>query len=641
MPDAVTPRPWRRLAGFLARHRAATLVVVGLSALEAVPALLSGLLVARAVDHGFLAGRTALGLGLLAALAVVTALGALVTRVLTPRLGALVEPLRDELVTEVVDSTLRRSLTEVRGADGAGVARITGQVETVRALVSALLRSARHIGATLVMALIGITALSPSLGLLVAPPLVLTALLSVPVLRRLARREQAELVAQERMSALAGDTFLGVRDLVAGGARDRAGRDLDATIAAHQAATRATSRTTAMNHLLVATGGWAPALAVLLAAPALLGSGALTVGGLVGAVTYLASHVAPAVSALVSLLGSWGVQLHIVLRHLTLTSLPPDGTPGGPSGDAGSGTGGKPVTPAGEPGDHGLTFEGLTFSYGPHAVPVIDSLDLDVPAGTHLAVVGPSGVGKSTLASLVAGLAEPTGGRLLWGCAPPHQLGVPPHQPGVPPHQLDRDWLGRHLALIPQEAYVFTGTVRDNLRYLRPEATDAELLDAAHEVGAGPLLRNLGGLDAPLGLDGPELSSGQRQLVALARAYAADTPVVVLDEACCHLDQAAEARAERAFAARGGTLLVIAHRVSSALRAQRILVMDGERTTVGTHEELLDRSPLYADLFGHWTRRPEEPGELAGPPGDSDPDTVDDADLRPLTPAGPVADPTG
>ncbi|SPL90825.1 unnamed protein product [[Actinomadura] parvosata subsp. kistnae] len=121
-------------------------------------------------------------------------------------------------------------------------------------------------------------------------------------------------------------------------------------------------------------------------------------------------------------------------------------------------------------------------------------------------------------------------------------------------------------------------------------------------VGADRLVDELGGYDAPV--EPGALSAGQRQLVALARAYLAPAAVVILDEATCHLDPAAEAVAEAAFARRGGTLIVIAHRLTSALRARRILLMDGTRITLGTHEELVRTSPLYADLAGHWHPEP-------------------------------------
>jgi ATP-binding cassette subfamily C protein len=170
--------------------------------------------------------------------------------------------------------------------------------------------------------------------------------------------------------------------------------------------------------------------------------------------------------------------------------------------------------------------------------------------------------------------------------------------------------------LIPQEAYVFSGGLRENLAHLRPDPVpEAELLAAAEAVGLTPLLNALGGTGASV--DPAALSAGERQLIALTRAYLSSAPLVLLDEATCHLDPVAEERAERAFAARpGGTLVVVAHRISSARRAGRVLVMDGPRTAFGTHEEVLRRSPLYRDLVGGW-----EPGQLSQPAlalGDAD-----------------------
>jgi ATP-binding cassette subfamily C protein len=209
-----------------------------------------------------------------------------------------------------------------------------------------------------------------------------------------------------------------------------------------------------------------------------------------------------------------------------------------------------------------------------------------VPEGDHLAIVGPSGIGKSTLAGLLCGLLAPDAGTVLIG--------------GVPAAQLPPGRLAGLRVLIPQEAYVFTGTVTENLRYLRPAAPAGEVTAAVTAVGAGALVDRLGGLEAPV--SPAQLSAGERQLIALARAYLAPAPVVVLDEATCHLDPAAEQRAEAAFAERGGTLLVIAHRVSSALRARRVLVLDGAGAALGDHQTLLATSPLYRQLLGHWGR---------------------------------------
>jgi ATP-binding cassette subfamily C protein len=132
---------------------------------------------------------------------------------------------------------------------------------------------------------------------------------------------------------------------------------------------------------------------------------------------------------------------------------------------------------------------------------------------------------------------------------------------------------------------------------LLPDATDPT--DAIGAVGAGALIARIGGLAAMV--KPGELSAGERQLIALVRAYLSPAPLVVLDEATCFLDPEAERRAEEAFARRGGTLIVIAHRISSARRAKRILVLDGNKAAIGTHATLMRTSRLYRELQGHWT----------------------------------------
>jgi ATP-binding cassette subfamily C protein len=234
-----------------------------------------------------------------------------------------------------------------------------------------------------------------------------------------------------------------------------------------------------------------------------------------------------------------------------------------------------------------LTLRGISFAYGRHAEPVLRGLDLTVADGEHLTIVGPSGIGKSTLANLLCGLLAPDAGTVEIG--------------GRPVTGRSAAELATVRVLIPQEAYVFAGTVRENLAYLRPAADTAELSAAAAAVGADPLVARLGGLDGPLEPAG--LSAGERQLVALARAYLSPAPLAVLDEATCHLDPVAERRAEEAFAARPGTLIVIAHRISSAVRADRVLLLDGTGAVIGDHRSVLAASPLYRELLHAW--RPE------------------------------------
>ncbi|MFF9803755.1 ATP-binding cassette domain-containing protein [Streptomyces coeruleorubidus] len=268
-----------------------------------------------------------------------------------------------------------------------------------------------------------------------------------------------------------------------------------------------------------------------------------------------------------------------------------DSTPRTPTADGRS-------TPVGDappvPSPPALSLSSVTFAYGPAGTPVVDDLHLTLPAGSHLAVVGPSGAGKSTLTALVAGLLTPDRGTIAVGGHP-----VPGPEAAAA------------RVLIPQEAYVFGGTLAENLAYLRPDPVpEEELLAAAAVVGLAPLAGRLGGLGARV--DPSALSAGERQLVALTRAYLSYAPLALLDEATCHLDAEAEERAERAFAARpGGTLVVVAHRISSARRAGRVLVMDGRNAACGGHEELMRSSALYRDLVGSWapapSRRRSEP----------------------------------
>ena len=176
----------------------------------------------------------------------------------------------------------------------------------------------------------------------------------------------------------------------------------------------------------------------------------------------------------------------------------------------------------------------------------------------------------------------------------------------MPVAGLGRNWR----ILIPQEAYVFAGTLRENLTYLHP-ATETELDEAAEIIGLTPFIARLGGYGAAI--TPAALSAGERQLIALTRAYLPPARLVILDEATCHLDPAAEAQAEAAFSRRAGTLIVIAHRISSARRARRILVLDGARPQVGDHSSLLASSSMYADLAGQW-ETPHYPERSAATP---------------------------
>ncbi|GHG73450.1 ATP-binding cassette domain-containing protein [Streptomyces griseocarneus] len=554
-------------------HRRALAGLAAWSVVEAAQTFTTGYALARALDDGFLAGRPAAGLAWLAAAAVAVAAGAYGTGRTYRQVAGLAEPLRDALVRRVVARALH-------DADGAAVSRLTHQVEIARDTFAGLLMVARSFVFTAAGALAGLFLLAPVLLAVVVPPLVLGLALFVLTLRPLARRQEAYLAADEALSQSSDAVCAGLRDVTAGGAERVVEAGTGALVDEGLRTANALARWSVTRVVALAVAGRLPVVPLLLATPWLLDHG-VTPGALVGALAYLTQSLLPALQSLVHGLGTSGSRLVVVLRRLTAPASAPDAVP--------------PASCPVPPGGPAVELRGVTFGYGRHAEPVLRGLDLTLPVGGRLAVVGPSGVGKSTLAALVAGLLGPWEGEVRVG-------GAPARAPGAAARRV----------LIPQEAYVFSGTLGENLRYLRDDPVgDREVLAAADAVGAAALVRRLGGLAAPLVPD--ELSAGERQLVALARAYLSPAPVVILDEAACHLDPAAEARAERAFAARpGGSLVVVAHRAGSALRADRVLVMDGPGTAAGTHAELLARSALYRDLMGAGGSDP------AGALGDAD-----------------------
>ncbi|MGV9249533.1 ABC transporter ATP-binding protein [Streptomyces sp. NPDC003710] len=578
------------------QRRSAVLVVLALwSLLETGQTFLGGYAMARAVDSGFLSGRPGVGLGWLAAGAVAILLGAVGTGRSYVGVAALAEPLRDALVRRVVHGALRKP------ASGA-VARLTQQVEIARESFAGLLMVARSFVFTAAGALAGLVSLSPTLLPLVGVPLVAGLAVFAASLRPMAARQRAFLAAGEEMADELQGTAAGLRDVVACGAEDRAGRRVEERIAAEYRAARVLARWGTLRIVALAVGSRLPTVLLLVTAPWLAARG-VTAGALLGALTYLTQSLSPALQALVHGFAGAGTRLTVVIDRLTAAPDPaPPPSPAQPRVRA------DRRAPA-------VELRGVTFAYGAGARPVVDGLDLAVASGEWLAVVGPSGVGKSTLAALMAGTLVPHAGQVRV-----HDVAVAGSEPA------------RQAALrvlIPQEAYVFTGTLRDNLGYLRPlaaPATDTELRSAVGALGMAELVARLGGWDAEL--DPTALSAGERQLIALARAWLSPAPVALLDEAACHLDPAAEARVERAFAARaGGTLVVVAHRISSARRADRVLVLDGAQALGGTHEELLRRSALYRDLVGAW-------GDGSQPPG-----TVGDADgVDPVAASGLAGD---
>ena len=397
--------------------------------------------------------------------------------------------------------------------------------------------------------------------------------------RALQRRLQtAYRVVRERVGGMLGvvaETVVGAPVIRAYAVQARTSERLDRAVDATRDAQTRALRLSAVN---VSAGELTAALAtaMVIVIGVLLGvAGGITAGRLVGFFFLVTLFIQPVQIAteVLNEAQNAGAGMRRVLGVLDTPSDvadPPDA---------------KPLPP----GPIRVRFESVGFAY-PDGPEVLHDVDLELTARSRVAVVGETGSGKTTFAKLLTRLMDPSRGRVLLS--------------GVPLDELSFDSLRSRVVMVPQDGFLFDSTVAANVRYGRLEATDDDIALAFHELGLTDWLEQLpDGLHTAVGERGESLSVGERQLVAIARAYIADPDLLVLDEATSAVDPATEVRLQRALDSltRGRTTLAIAHRLSTAEAADEILVVDAGRIVQrGPHRELVAVDGVYARLHASW-----------------------------------------
>jgi ATP-binding cassette, subfamily B, bacterial len=455
---------------------------------------------------------------------------------------------------------------------GVLVSRLTNDVQTLTTFTRLVLVDVVNSVLVFVVTLIVLIAMSPELSLvtLVSVPVLVWSSLRYGKRSRPAFLDLRDRVADTMASLQEGLT--GVRVVQSFGRED----DRYATYRA-----RSRAQVSAWRRISLVNIGFFPAIAfaqslalaaVLVAGGYLNRHGRVSVGTIVAFALYLISLFDP-----IARLGDWYSEFQSGRAALAKIAGLLDTAPTVIGGD----------TALPERGD--LVVSGITFAYrdGPAAVA---DVSLTIEAGEHLALVGATGAGKSTLAKLLVRAYDPQHGSVAFG--------------GVDLRNASLDDLRARIVFVPQEGHLFSGTLADNVRLARPGATDEEVHDALRAIGALERFEVLpDGLATDVRSRGVRLSSGERQLVSLARVALVSPAVIVLDEATSSLDPRTEAAVEQALAslARGRTVITIAHRLSTAERSDRVAVMEhGELVELASHDELVAQGERYARLWASW-----------------------------------------
>ncbi len=557
-------RRWRRLLGL-----GVALVVV-----DSVTNLLGPTVVRYGVDNGVEPGRTAM-LWAATALALLVAMAswgnAVIEQLVT---GSTAEKVLYALRVRVFAHLQRLSLDYYdREMGGRVMTRMTTDVDAMQQLLATGLVQAVVSGVTCGGVAVALVLMSPPLALATAaivPPLAVATWLY----RR--RAHDAYDRARERVAEVNADFQENLSGFRVAQAYSREDRNEDRFAGLADGYRRArvdAQRLVALYFPFVEMLSELANALVLGAGAVFVTRGTTSTGELIAFLLYLNLFFAP-IQQLSSVFDTWQ-QARISIGRIEGLLAVPSGTPAAQD----------PVDPGRLTGR--LEMVGVRFRYAGAADEALQGVDLTIEPGQTVAFVGETGAGKSTVLKLVARFYDVTDGAVL--------------ADGVDVRHLDLAAFRQQLGVVPQEPFLFAGTIRDNIAYGRPEASDAEVEAAARAVGAHQVVASLpGGYRHVVGERGRSLSAGQRQLIALARALLPNPPILLLDEATANLDLATEARVSEGMgvAARGRTTLLIAHRLQTAAGADRIVVVDAGRVAEsGTHAELLARGGRYAELW--------------------------------------------
>ena len=563
------PVEFRRVAGLFAPHRGTLLLVLALIVATSGLTVVQPFLVRRTVDEAIPQHDTALLLwlvgGMLAITVVSQAIG-VIQSFLSARVG---HTIMHELRTQVFANLQRQSLQFFTNNRGGEIqSRLTNDIAAMRGMVTTTATSVASNLTMTVATLVAMVALSPTLSLLsllVLPPAVwLTR--RAAVLRRSLMEKNSQAQAELQQTISENLSVSGMRLATTLGAQDRVYSNFSAT-------SRSLIRLELESQL---AGRWRMALTQIIfgVMPALIYLVAglrpgITIGTLI-AFSTLQTQIFRPITGLLNVGAQWVASMALFSRIFEYLDLEPEL---------------KEATEPAQLADASLTLHNVSYRYPGTDTDALSDVSLSIPAHTTTALVGHTGSGKSTVAALMARLADPTSGSVLLG--------------GVDLRDIPPEQRAEVIGVVSQETYLIHGTVRENLLFAQPDATEEDMWTALHAARVADVVKGLpDGLDTLVGSRGYRFSGGEQQRISLARTLLRRPQVLILDEATSALDNETERAIQEAVLGADATRLVIAHRLSTIRDADQIVVLDAGRVAErGTHTELLARDGAYAALL--------------------------------------------